>query len=232
MPLIAIRPLMAFAYEIQLVAMDTTPRAELSLRERKKRRTRQALIDTALERFTDRGFDGTTLDELCAEVEISKRTFFRYFTSKEDVAMAPTQDLWTAFLTDLETRKPDSGLLLELLQDALLAALASMPAGGWARRVELCCRLTDATPSMNAHGLQFCDRSTRAAITILRERFGFDAHDLRARLALDLLVAAFHCALREWTLRPGHPSSDDLVERVRDAFAAVPGSITVTVAHP
>jgi AcrR family transcriptional regulator len=209
--------------------MDTAPPDALPLRERKKLRTRHALIDTALQRFTGRGFDATTLDDLCAEVEVSKRTFFRYFTSKEDVAMAPTQDMWIAFLAELETRGPERGTLLELLQDTLLAALAAMPADGWAERVELSHRLTLGTPSMNAHGLQFCDRTTRAAMTILRERFALDEHDLRPRLALDLLVAAFHCALEEWTSGQGPAVRETLVDRLRDAFAAVPGSVTMTV---
>jgi AcrR family transcriptional regulator len=200
--------------------MPTPSPAELPLRERKKLRTRQALVDTALRRFAEDGFDATTLDDLCAEVEVSKRTFFRYFTSKEDVALAPTHDMWTAFLAELATREPADGTLLELLQDTLLATLARMPQDGWAERVEVSCRLAAITPSMSAHGLQFCDRTTRAAIALLRERFAFAEHDLRVRLALDLLVAAFHCALEEWTFRPGPASRDELAARLREALAA------------
>ncbi|GAA4091813.1 TetR/AcrR family transcriptional regulator [Actinomadura miaoliensis] len=210
--------------------MSTVIPSELPLRERKKLRTRQALIDTALERFTANGFDGTTLDDLCAAVEVSKRTFFRYFDSKEDVAMAPTQDLWTAFLDELRTRPLERGPLLALLQHALLAALDRMPAEGWTDRVLLSRRLADRTPSMNAHGLQFCDRTSRAAITTLRERFDLsDQHDLRLRLAIDMSVAAFHCALEGWTSRPGPADRDDLAARLRDAFAALPGTVTMTV---
>ncbi|MEU7853584.1 TetR family transcriptional regulator [Nonomuraea sp. NPDC049141] len=210
--------------------MSTEILSGLPLRERKKLRTRLALIDTALEQFTERGFDGTTLDELCTAVEVSKRTFFRYFDSKEDVAMAPTQDLWAAFLDDLQTRQPTDGTLLVLLRDTLLTALDRMPAEGWAERVQLSRRLAAETPSMNAHGLQFCDRTTRTAITILRERFGpADPHDLRLRLALDMMISAFHCALEEWTFQSGPASRDDLSARLRDAFAAIPGSVTMTL---
>lgn len=208
--------------------MDTKS-PELTLRERKKLRTRQALIDTALRRFAGQGFDGTTLDDLCAEVEVSKRTFFRYFANKEDVAMAPTQDLWAAFLTELETREPNGSRLLELLQDALLAALDRMPAEGWADRVLRSRRLAAETPSMNAHGLQFCDRTTRTAMKILGERFGLDPHDLRPRLALDLVVAAFHCALEGWTLQSGPEGRAGLATRTGEAFSAVPGMVTMTV---
>jgi AcrR family transcriptional regulator len=213
----------AFAHAIQCVVMDT-----LSLRERKKLRTRQALVDTALRRFAEHGFDATTLDDLCDEVEVSKRTFFRYFTSKEDVALAPTHDLWEAFLAELRTREPVAGAtLLQMLRDTLLAALAAMPADGWTDRVEQSRRLAAVTPSMNAHGLQFCDRTTRAAITVLRERFGYLEHDLRVRLVVDLAVAAYHCALDEWAFRPGPASRDELAACLREAFAALPGSVTL-----
>ncbi|MEU1905390.1 TetR/AcrR family transcriptional regulator [Streptomyces hygroscopicus] len=169
-----------------------------SLRERKKRRTRQALIDTALELFTRRGFGGVTLDELCEEVEVSKRTFFRTFTSKEDVAMAPDQDLWRAFLEELETVDPGGRPLVELGRDALLAALERMDEG-WTRRLLLSRRLAERTPSMGAHGLQFCEATTLEALEILERRFGLGAPgDLRPRLAVDMLIAAFRGAVAGW----------------------------------
>ncbi|MGK5640195.1 TetR/AcrR family transcriptional regulator [Streptomyces sp. URMC 126] len=201
----------------------------LPLRERKKLRTRQALIDTALELFTDRGFDGATLDELCDAVEVSKRTFFRYFTSKEDVAMAPTQDLWAAFLDDLETREPSGELVLELLRASLLAALERMTDAGWARRVRLSRRLAAETPSMDAHGLHFCDRTVRAAADILRRRLDVDepADVLGLRLALDFFVAAHRHALEAWVTLPGEPGRAALADELRRAFAAVPGALTL-----
>ncbi|MCD9141833.1 TetR family transcriptional regulator [Streptomyces albireticuli] len=205
--------------------------ARLPLRERKKLRTRQALIDTALELFTARGFGGVTLDELCDAVEISKRTFFRYFAGKEDVAMAPTQDLWRKFLDDLETRDPGDRPLTEMLQEALFASLEGMTEEGWAHRALLSRRLAEKTPSMDAHGLHFCHGTSRAALDVLHRRFRFDTPgDLRPRLALDLLVAASHCAIEQWTNRPGAPTHADLATDLRAAFAALPGSLTLTAA--
>ncbi|MCT2589422.1 TetR family transcriptional regulator [Streptomyces sp. N2-109] len=206
-----------------------TASERLPLRERKKLRTRQALIDTALEMFTERGFDGTTLDQLCDAVEVSKRTFFRNFLSKEDVASAPTQDLWRVVLEELETCEPGGRTVLEMLRDTLLAALDQMTAEGWARRVLLSRRLAEATPSMNAHGLHFCDRTSRAVLAVLHSRFELgDPADLRPRLALDLVVSAFQQALDDWASRPGTPTRASLAADLREAFAAVPGALTLT----
>ncbi|MBT2383614.1 TetR family transcriptional regulator [Streptomyces sp. ISL-11] len=200
----------------------------LPLRERKKLRTRQALIDTALDLFTERGFGGVTLDELCDAVDVSKRTFFRYFASKEDVAMAPTQDLWLAFLADLGTRDPDGRTVPAMLQESLYAALARMTADDWAARVLRSRRLAGRTPSMDAHGLHFCQRTSRAAVDTLRRRLDLaDPDDLRPRLAVDALVAVFHCAMDAWVSRPGTPTRDDLVAHLRVACAALPGSLTL-----
>lgn len=55
-----------------------------SLREQRKRETSRALIDTARRLTTERGFAGFTVEELCAEVGVSRRTFFNYFESKEN----------------------------------------------------------------------------------------------------------------------------------------------------
>ncbi|WP_218028318.1 TetR/AcrR family transcriptional regulator [Nocardia yamanashiensis] len=201
---------------------------QLPLRERKKQRTRQALIDTALDLFTDRGFDHTTLDELCDTVEVSKRTFFRTFTSKEDVAMAPLQDLWTVFLTELADRPTEPGPLLLTLQDTLLAAVEKMPTDGWADRAARSHHLARTTPAMGAHNLQFCDTTIQQALAILAERFDLDpTTDPRPRLILDILIAAFHRALDTWShSRPRH--SGTLTSGLHAVFAVVPEALTMT----
>lgn len=215
-----------------------SPPSSLPLRERKKRRTRQLLVDTSLELFTERGFGKVTLDELCDSVEVSKRTFFRYFTSKEDVAMAPTQDLWLTFLDVLETA--DLGAaerpVLPLIQDTLLTALDRTTTDDWSHRVLLSRKLTERTPSMDAHGLHFCDRTTRAALATLHRRLDIpDPADLRPRLALDMVVAAFHCALATWASATGTtpgtapgtgPSSEPLSAHTRRAFTALAAAST------
>ncbi|MGI5348644.1 TetR/AcrR family transcriptional regulator [Streptomyces sp. CA-250714] len=211
----------------------------LGLRERKKLRTRQALIDTALEQFTEHGFDRVTLDALCETVEVSKRTFFRTFGSKEDVALAPTHDMWTSFLTELETADPAASgdrSAFALLRDTLLATIERMAAadGDWARRVRRSRRLAEHAPSIDAHGLAFCDRTSAAAVDLVRRRFELDGgrnaqEGLLLRLAVDILVAAFHQALDQWVADPAEPDAAGLVSAVQDTCAAVPASLSLGV---
>jgi AcrR family transcriptional regulator len=63
----------------------TVPTGESGQRERKARRTREAIVAAAIGLFDRRGFDATTVDEIAEAAEVSRRTVFRYFPTKEDI---------------------------------------------------------------------------------------------------------------------------------------------------
>lgn len=69
------------------------------LRERKKQRTRIALIETAAELCERQGFDNTTVEQIAAAADVSPRTFSRYFPTKEAVIFAIIEDT-AAFVAD------------------------------------------------------------------------------------------------------------------------------------
>ncbi|MGC0415739.1 TetR family transcriptional regulator [Embleya sp. AB8] len=198
---------------------------ELPLRERKKLRTRQALAQAALALFAEKGFDATTLDEIVNAVEVSKRTFFRTYASKEDVALAPERELWSAFLVDLAER-PLAGLLLTVYQEALTSTLAGMPED-WADRFAASRRIAEATPALNAHSLRFCADTTDAAVETIAGRLGSAAPErILLHLSLDTMVAAWHWALREWTVQGAGPGLAGHLER---AFGAIGAAVELVV---
>ncbi|MER6911114.1 TetR family transcriptional regulator [Streptomyces sp. NPDC000594] len=225
-------------------AAATTPGPEgkeLPLRERKRLRTRRALVETALARYARDGFERTTLDDLTDEVEISKRTFFRYFASKEDVALAPEKEFWAEFLKVLEasTEAELTGPVLGTLHRALITALERM-GDEWERRFAESRRLVERTPALAAHSLQHCAETAEAILALLSVRLGPLVADdacppetpetpgmdgLRLRIALEITVAAFRCALHAWSTGPADAGRPELIALTDRAFAAVPGSL-------
>ncbi|MEE4493969.1 TetR family transcriptional regulator [Streptomyces sp. BE230] len=112
-------------------AAAPAPRTPMSLRERKKQLTYQAVSDAAISLFLERGFDKVSVAEIAAAADISKPTLFRYFPAKEDLALhrfadhedesarvvagraegeSPLDALRRHFLDGLEARDPVTGL--------------------------------------------------------------------------------------------------------------------------
>jgi AcrR family transcriptional regulator len=77
---------MAGALAIRSAAAETVgKRTELGLRERKKARLRQQIIDTSIKLFRKHGYEDTRIDDIVQMLEISQPTFFRYFPTKDAV---------------------------------------------------------------------------------------------------------------------------------------------------
>ena len=81
-----------------------------SLRERKKAKTRALLIEVSQRLFAERGYDGTTLDDICDEVEITPQTLLRYFESKAHLALAPASDPQDRLVDLLEDPEREAGV--------------------------------------------------------------------------------------------------------------------------
>ena len=81
----------------------------VGLRQRKKASTRQALLDAALRLFDEKGFAGTSVDEIAAAADVSRSTFFRYFGSKESVLFGASDEAGQLFIDLLEARPSTEG---------------------------------------------------------------------------------------------------------------------------
>ncbi|MDR8411446.1 TetR family transcriptional regulator [Nonomuraea sp. 3-1Str] len=199
---------------------------DLPLRERKKLRTRRALAETALRLFTERGYDATTLDDLCDAVEVSRRTFFRNYRSKEDVALAADSDLWSAYLDYVAAREMD-GPLIEALRAALDVTLSAMDAD-WDRRFLTARQLSEAVPALQAHSLGYCQDTTRALVEVVSGRSETGVDEWEVRLAVEIFVAAWRTACLRWTAHGGHGGRDTLTKMVEETFAEIPAALTST----
>src|ERR1700674_5397327 len=85
-------------------APSADPTAE-GLRERKKRLMRQQLSDTATEMFMERGFDAVRVSEVAQACEVSEKTVFNYFPTKESLLL----DRWDATMASLRTGLAQAG---------------------------------------------------------------------------------------------------------------------------
>jgi AcrR family transcriptional regulator len=92
--------------------------ARPGLRERKKQQTRERIARVALELFAERGYDQTTLAEIADAADVSTRTIFAYFHSKEDILFCDEP----AFLEQLEQtleQRPPGATTIDALRDFL-----------------------------------------------------------------------------------------------------------------
>lgn len=208
----------------------------LPLRERKKLRTRRALADAALTLFTEKGFNETTLDELVDTVEVSKRTFFRYFASKEDAAMAAELELWDAYVAELAGRDIH-GPVLDVLRDALSAAIAGL-GDDWIERFFATRALAahSSTSVLRDHSELVCIKAQKRIVDVLEQKLGIDSRaDVRLRLLGEFSLSAWRCGAKNWTAgrgyggRRGHGGGKVLVRRVEEAFDAIPASLALSV---
>ncbi|WP_198387745.1 TetR family transcriptional regulator [Rhodococcus pyridinivorans] len=206
-----------------------------SLRERKKQRTHRQLEEIALELFSAEGFDAVTLDRIAATAEVSKRTFFRYFPSKEDVALAAEAELWDAYIGIVSGRYPRSEVpMLDALRDSMIAAIEERDPD-WERRFVATRRLVAGNIALRHHSNALTLTAQERLVSVLEEHTGADGRaDVRIRLLPELAFAAWRCGVKNWvrterhSLRRGAGTRRSLIARVQEAFAALPGAVSLT----
>jgi AcrR family transcriptional regulator len=198
----------------------------LPLRERKKLRTRRALADAALRLFTEKGFGGTTLEEVAEEAEVSKSTFFRFFPAKEAAAIEAETELWTAYLTALAEREL-SGAILGELHQTLAEAVAGL-GPGWDERFIATRRLIAGEPALLAYVEHYRAGVERQVTECLAGKLGLDPEDLRLLVLAELATTAFSVAGRHWVRHGGRGGRAALLERLDGAVRAIPASLDLS----
>jgi len=177
-------------------------------------RTRHAvyaeITRTARELFLERGFEATTIDDIAAAAGISRRSFFRYFGTKEDIVLGDlaaqgelvreqlearpaTEDAWTALLNALRNT-PRLGS-----DDATMLKISKMLYG---------------TPSLRARSIEKHLQWQALLTPEIRRRLGTapdDEDDLRADAIVACILTCLDVAGEAWTRGDGRQSLEDLV---------------------
>ncbi|MET7512625.1 TetR family transcriptional regulator [Streptomyces sp. NPDC005480] len=197
-----------------------TQEARSGLRERKKQRTRDALLRSALELFTTKGYDRTTVDEIAEAVDVSQRTFFRYFTSKEETAFA-VQDMVESRFIALLRERPAGDSPFEALRGAVLDAWDSL--GEPIEEVvpvELHMRtyqMIESTPSLIAVHLRRSTELEEEIARVIAEREGLDVEaDLRPRVTVAAFSGVMRMAGRLWGA--GEDISVESIREVTESY--------------
>ncbi|WP_162130082.1 TetR/AcrR family transcriptional regulator [Streptomyces xiaopingdaonensis] len=194
--------------------MDDISDKGLSLRERKRQRTRARLIDAGYRLFTERGYDETTVADIAAAADIGTRTFSAYFETKEQLLFPEADPRVTTALRAIAERSPSetpAQVLLRGLSSASIDEEASSPVA------QLRMRLLPHVPAVQARALRLQLEAQRQITAALREAFP----RLEAVQAAALVgafvggVAAAFYALGE------SGDADERTQQVRDAVAEI-----------
>ena len=174
-----------------------------TLRERKKQRTRDALLRAAVELFTTRGYEATTVDDIAEAVDVSQRTFFRYFAGKEEAALA-LQELAVGRFVEAVRERPADEAPMQALRQAVLEGWdtlhevieAVVPVELYLRMY----RVIESTPVLLAAHLRRNEETEDTIARVLAEREGLDVDaDPRPRLAVALFGGVMRVTERQWS---------------------------------
>lgn len=143
------------------------------LRERKKRKTRDAIQRHALRLFDEQGFHETTVEEIAEAAEISPSTFYRYFPTKEDTV---TYDAFDPVLVEAYLRQPAEFGALRAARVAIAEAYTTMP-GESSRLEQVRQRLMLSIPELRGRMMDQFVKTTRVMAEAIAQRAGRSSTD-------------------------------------------------------
>ncbi|WP_316526033.1 TetR family transcriptional regulator [Kitasatospora brasiliensis] len=168
-----------------------------TLAQRKRQLVADELTSCALDLLAERGFEAVTVDEIATAAGVSKRTFFRYFASKEDVVVQFLTALGAAMREEL-ARRPASEAPSVALRHAVWRCVEDC--AGHEGRARKVVRLILTTPALLARFLERQAQWRDELAVELAGRLGLDAvRELYPRLAADMALSAFHEVLQRWS---------------------------------
>ncbi|MGP4017008.1 TetR/AcrR family transcriptional regulator [Saccharopolyspora sp. 5N708] len=178
------------------------------LRERKKRATRQALQRAAIRLFLEHGVEAVTIEDICARAEVSPRTFFNYFTAKEEVLVPWDPDIVESTAQRV-LAQPAEHSPLRVAHTVLGAAIdTAMAAPIWRDQALL---LRDQPELMRR--VVTASRALEAALADgLAHRLGRDREDRYIRLLSATAITAMRSSIQSWHRAPPETDLHDFLD--------------------
>jgi AcrR family transcriptional regulator len=186
------------------------------LRERRRQQTRERLTRVAMALFLERGFEATTLDDIAAAADISRRSFFHYFASKEDVVFAWHEE-FTVALTAAIAARPAGESMLSAAENAI-AALAKQLEPDEAMAMA---QLKRDNPALQARDQVKYEKLERALAEALGKRAGHKTERLQARLVAMIATGAMRIGGELWAAEGAREKPEALVKRTFAAIRAI-----------
>ena len=186
------------------------PPRPTSLREQKKLRTREALARAAIRLFSERGYDETTVEEIASQANVSARTFFRYFKSKEDVIFFDSDELTETYRESLTTRLPGE-TLVDRVRRASRDVLRVMGYEHPHYDVRVG-RLLLEVPALSARMAALDAQREDILAPVIAEEYGLPPEDPRAQLAAGAVVGSIRAMRRRWLYAGGVDRPADLLD--------------------
>jgi AcrR family transcriptional regulator len=193
----------------------------MGLRESKKERTRETISATAIRLFLAKGFDQVSITEIAAAAEVSRRTLFAYFPTKEDLVLHRFADHESEAARIVRAR-PVGLRPLDALREALLGALARRdPNTGLNDTPEVVAFLTMVfdTESLAARLTRYMSRGIEALTEALREA-GTDPLVARLMAAQVIVVQRQLADMNHVCLTDGESADERYPEAVRATHLA------------
>jgi AcrR family transcriptional regulator len=161
---------------------------ELGLRERKKQRTREQIVERALALFDERGFEHVTIADIAAAADIAPRTFFAYFPSKEAVVFHDFDAVFDSLKRRVDER-PEGETTMAALRAFVADTFAAMDPDDPAERCRR--RVIAESPALQEHDRRLIGRLETALAAGLARDLGVEPDALRARMVAAALAASF-----------------------------------------
>ncbi|WP_101209424.1 TetR family transcriptional regulator [Pseudomonas sp. 43NM1] len=174
---------------------------DIGRRERKKLMLREALIESAYNLFEEKGFDETRIEDITDKVDVSSRTFFRYFSSKEEVVLDYQEVEHDEIITALSAR-PEGEPILTALRHAVVEVVNGCELGSYgldSDRFKVLKHLIRGHPLVCARNLERTQIRQASLIAVIASKMGVDpAQDIRPGVVAGVLEFAHSAAYEVW----------------------------------